>query len=359
MSQESAGKSLVGIFPGFSDQNFGGIQESASVAWRGLRSDALFTDARLFCYSPSGEFPPFGESVKTAKSFLFTIFLACRSTWPADIYLFWHVGLLKLLPFLRSRNSKVVVFIHGIEAWKKHDLLTIRMLRRANLIVANSQFTLDNFWRFAPELSRLPHLVTPLGLGCPESNYTPPRADLPAALMLGRLDQREDYKGHREMIAAWPLVLDRIPAAELWIAGDGGLKSALEKQAAELGIASRVRFFGRVSPDKKASLLREARCVALPSRAEGFGLIYLEAMRLGRPCLVSNLDAGREVVAPPIAGLAADPAIRLELAAVTCRLLYLNGEWHEWSCQARLRYETHFTAHHFQQRLIAALRDIR
>jgi glycosyltransferase involved in cell wall biosynthesis len=93
----------------------------------------------------------------------------------------------------------------------------------------------------------------------------------------------------------------------------------------------------------------------MPSRGEGFGLVYLEAMRLGRPCLVSNCDAGREVVNPPEAGLAVDPADASSLADGVCRLLADGPEWHRLSQAARRRYEREFTAEHFQRRLIAAL----
>ena len=93
----------------------------------------------------------------------------------------------------------------------------------------------------------------------------------------------------------------------------------------------------------------------MPSRGEGFGLVYLEAMRVGRPCLVSTLDAGREVVNPPEAGLAVDPDNREELADAICRLLGDGPEWQQWSKQARQRYEQNFTAKHFQDRLMTAL----
>ena len=93
----------------------------------------------------------------------------------------------------------------------------------------------------------------------------------------------------------------------------------------------------------------------MPSRGEGFGLVYLEAMRMGRPCLVSNVDAGREVVNPPEAGVAVDPDNTGEVADAIIRLLSPGPRWNEWSAQARARYEAQFTAAHFHCRLIHAL----
>ena len=76
---------------------------------------------------------------------------------------------------------------------------------------------------------------------------------------------------------------------------------------------------------------------------------------MGRPCLVSDIDAGREVVNPPEAGLAVDPDDPCEIADAVHRMLGLGSEWDEWSERARSRYESHFTGEHFHQRLVTAL----
>ncbi|MGH7135613.1 MAG: glycosyltransferase, partial [Pirellulales bacterium] len=101
-------------------------------------------------------------------------------------------------------------------------------------------------------------------------------------------------------------------------------------------------------------LLAGARCLAMPSRGEGFGLVYLEAMRLGRPCLVSDGDAGREVVNAPEAGLAVDTRDLDGVADALVRLLSGGDQWQSWSAAARRRYEQNFTAEHFQRRLRGA-----
>jgi phosphatidylinositol alpha-1,6-mannosyltransferase len=110
-----------------------------------------------------------------------------------------------------------------------------------------------------------------------------------------------------------------------------------------------------VSEEEKQGMLAKSRCLALPSRGEGFGLVYLEAMRMGRPCLVSTLDAGREVVNPPEAGLAVDLDREESLVEAICELLRPGPRWDNWSANARGRYEAAFTAEHFQERLISAL----
>jgi len=96
----------------------------------------------------------------------------------------------------------------------------------------------------------------------------------------------------------------------------------------------------------------------MPSAREGFGAVSLEAMHMGRPCLVGTLDAGREVVNPPEAGLAVDPAEPAGIASALSRLLKPSPEWEEFSRRARCRYESRFTAGAFSGRLVAALGEL-
>jgi phosphatidylinositol alpha-1,6-mannosyltransferase len=275
--------------------------------------------------------------------------------WTADVALVWHIGVLKLLPFLRGFRGRTILFLHGIELWRSHGWLTRRLLRHVDLFLSNSDYTWKRFQEHAPFLVGRPHITTPLGVGEPLQGPSPLPGSRPSAVILGRIDKGEDYKGHRELITAWPDVLATLPDATLEIVGDGDLRPDLEVLAQKAGLAGSVRFHGRVSEEVKAKLIAGARCLAMPSRGEGFGLVYLEAMRIGRPCLVSNCDAGREVVNPPEAGLAVDPGSTAELVAAILRLLTSGDEWNRWSVAARRRYEDFFTAEQYRRRLKAAV----
>ena len=230
-------------------------------------------------------------------SSLFQYINGCRDKKNSTT-IFMHLGLTKSLLFGKPSGA-VKVFLHGIEAWKRLPFWHRYLLRRVDHFLSNSQYTWDRFIEINPEFSKARHDVVHLGLGEP-TEYQPPDPNVPAALIIGRMSKSEDYKGHRELISVWPEVRKEVPGAELWIAGAGDLKPELEELAKD---QEGIRFFGKVSEEEKQDLLRRCRCLAMPSRNEGFGLVYLEAMRLGRPCLVSDCDAGREVISPPNAGL--------------------------------------------------------
>jgi phosphatidylinositol alpha-1,6-mannosyltransferase len=260
-----------------------------------------------------------------------------------------------MLPLLRLGHAEKVVFLHGTDAWRPQTWVTRLLLGRMDRFLTNTQYTWERFLLYQPQLAHKPHHLVQLGIGSRFEGESPSPDAIPAVLMLGRLDSAEDYKGHRQIIAAWPRVLQLIPGARLWIAGDGDLRPTLEAQVKRCGVESAVHFWGRVTEERKQDLLQRSRCLAMPSRGEGFGLVYLEAMRVGRPCLVSTHDAAREVVAPPLAGLEVDPDQPVPLVEALVRLMSEGPEWQRWSRDARSRYEKEFTAEKFQSRLVAAL----
>lgn len=333
----------LGLFPTASDTS-GGLQLSGAHAWEGIVGHLGAEHA----------YPVFYEA---GSSKLRAVLTALRAERGAQVVLVWHLDLLKLLPALDLSVARVALFLHGIEAWRKQDVVTRLLMKRVDRVLANSEHTWSRFVLANPAFRELDHRIVHLGTGSSLESVVQMPHSPPAVLMVGRLDRREAYKGQREVIGAWPEVLARLPNAELWIVGSGDLRPDLERAARDAECEKFIRFFGRVSDAEKDGLLAKCRCLALPSRGEGFGLVYLEAMRLGRPCLVGNADAGREVVNPPEAGLAVDPDDRQALAAAVCRLLTRGAEWDRWSADARARYEANFTAQHFRQRLLAALFD--
>jgi phosphatidyl-myo-inositol dimannoside synthase len=334
---------------------FGGVQLSSQIAWSGIAASSAAGKATLLCYGShqtckriSGD-----RQIQCSTSRLGFCWNAIK-LHRADVILVWHVHMLRLLPLLRSSRSKVILFLHGIECWRPLDSFTKYLLENVDLFVSNSDFTWRRFVDYHPRWRDSAHYSVPLGVGEPTAPGPAP-GNTPAALIVGRMLRREDYKGHRELITAWPLVLERIPTAELWICGGGDLRLDLEALAESLSVKPQIRFFGEITDQEKQDLLQKSRCLAMPSRGEGFGLVYLEAMRWGRPCLVSADDAGREVVNPPEAGLSVDSSDIAQLANRLCRLLAPGPEWDSWSADARRRYQHFYTAELFQKRLVSML----
>lgn len=268
--------------------------------------------------------------------------------------LVWHVGLLPSLKVIRSKNASLVLFLHGIEVWRTHTPAVMRRLRAVDLFITNSDHTWRRFVRLNPEFIASRHETVHLGLNTPADLIADPDP-APMAVTIGRMFKNESYKGHAELIAAWPRVLENIPGAQLTFIGEGDLVPELQNRVKESSLGEQIHFAGRVSEEKKRELIVRSRCMLLPSSGEGFGLAYVEALRLGRPSLVGVTDAGPEVVCPPEAGLAADPQDQDALIAAITELMTIDSQWFKWSEQAKARYDSQFTASHFGARLRDAL----
>ena len=178
------------------------------------------------------------------------------------------------------------------------------------------------------------------------------------AVILARMAKAEDYKGHRELIQAWPAVRVQVPGAVLRVLGSGDLQSELRELAEKLGVGEAIQFTGRVSEEQKIAELQAARCFLMPSRGEGLGLVYIEAMRLGRPCLVTLADAGKEVVQPPRCGLAVDANDTNAVADAVVQLMTLGRPWEEWSANAKARYDENYTEEHYLRRFDTAFAEL-
>lgn len=341
----------VFLVPGL-DPRQGGVQVSAIDA---IRGSSIETRGVVWGTDPNGIVDSGGIVESHPLKLVGRLLLkSCAS----DVAVFWHLSMLKLLPLMRARGfrGRVVAFVHGIEAWRPLSPSHLRKLEQVDLFLSNSSFTWNRFLDFSPQFRAHRHTVTPLGFGnaIPLETRTAPPAE-PSVLIIARMAKGEDYKGHRQLIQAWPKIVNKVPDAKLNIVGEGDLKPELERLVAELHLVSKVIFHGRVSDAKKESLLKDCSIMAMPSRGEGFGIVYLEAMRFGRPCLVSNCDAGQEVVSPPEAGLAVDPDDLDELTKVIIECLTQKSMW-EGLCRGAVeRYQSQYTVAAFQQRLWKAI----
>jgi len=111
---------------------------------------------------------------------------------------------------------------------------------------------------------------------------------LPAdALVLGHTGRFEEQKNHAFLLEIAREAMAREPRARLLLIGAGSLRPAMERRAAELGIADRVVFAGLRS-DVPRVLLSAVDVFVLPSLCEGLGLVLVEAQAAGVPCVFST-----------------------------------------------------------------------
>lgn len=165
-------------------------------------------------------------------------------------------------------------------------------LRRAARIIVTS----PNYVASSPFLRRHAErcVIVPLGIRAERFAHSatrpPASSQVPTLLFVGRLRY---YKGLHVLLDAMPGV-----AARLLIAGTGPEQVHLQAQAARLAIADRVQFLGDVTDADLPALYRAADVFVLPAhlRAEAFGIVLLEAMANGLPCVSTELGTGTSFV---------------------------------------------------------------
>jgi phosphatidylinositol alpha-1,6-mannosyltransferase len=163
------------------------------------------------------------------------------------------------------------------------------------------------------------------------------------------------YKGHREMIATWPKVLQVVPDARLAIAGRGPSLDLFRRQAAASGAAGSIDFLGFVSEEELERLYARATVLAMPSRGEGFGLVYIEAMRHGVPVLASVHDAAPEINLDGVTGYNVDLDRKDDLADRLIRLLRDRDLGARLGAAGRERWKEHFRFASFRARFAPLL----
>jgi phosphatidylinositol alpha-1,6-mannosyltransferase len=253
-----------------------------------------------------------------------------------------------------ARGARALIYLHSLEVWGQLSALRILCLRTADRLLANSTYTSQRFLSAHPVCAGCTILRCWPGAAEDADSIPLERRALNErfALIVGRLDAREQYKGHDLLLELWQRVHART-GLQLVIAGDGDDRTRLLHKAESLGLAACVQVRGRVSDRELAALYRDCEFFAMPGRDEGFGLVYVEAMRAGKACLAGT-GAPEEVVLHEQTGLIVDPGQRDNVLAAILRLADDADLRNRLGEAGLARARTWFTEQAFQRRFLDA-----
>jgi glycogen(starch) synthase len=117
-------------------------------------------------------------------------------------------------------------------------------------------------------------------------------------LLVGRLVYEKGFHLALDALGGPDGVIDAVGDVRFLVAGSGTAEHDLKAQAAQLGLDEHGTFLGWIGDDVLHSLYRIADLTVVPSLYEPFGLVALEAMASGCPCIVADTGGLREVVPP-------------------------------------------------------------
>jgi glycosyltransferase involved in cell wall biosynthesis len=230
----------------------------------------------------------------------------------------------------RSFGTPYILVAHGVDAWQITDASRLKALKGANLVLAVSHYTRNclineaglnsNRVKILPNTfaagrfsiaPKSPRLLQKYGL----------QPDTPVILTVCRLSETERYKGYDQVIRALPEISRSIPDTRYLLVGGGSDRPRIEKLIAETGVQEAVILAGFVPDEELAEHYNLCDIFAMPSQAEGFGIVYLEALACGKPVLAGNKDGSRDALANGELGLLVDPEDTAEIAAEIIRVL--------------------------------------
>jgi glycosyltransferase involved in cell wall biosynthesis len=284
------------------------------------------------------------------------IWAAVHGSSGTDRILCGHLGQLIAAWLAQCFNPRIEYSLvaHGIEVWKPYSALERLALRRARRILCVSKFTRGEMQRQIdlPEcrFEVVPNALDPFFQENPPIRE--PAVGPPVILSVTRLDPRERYKGVEHLIEALPAVRQSLPGTRLRVIGSGDDLPRLIALAGQNGVADAVDFAGFVDDQKLRDAYRDCTLFALPSHAEGFGIVFLEAMARGKPCLGAQAGAIPEII-DPASGVLADYGNVPQIAA---RLVWALQQ--QWDSAAIKAHAAQFSYPAFRARLERALRNV-
>lgn len=280
---------------------------------------------------------------------------AAEVTGQSDWLFHSHLAVARVQRFIPRRLSRpYAVFLHGIEVWTPLTLSERRLLAGAALVVTNSAHTARRAADANPGLPAI--AVCPLGLATATAGRpSAAAADGVTVLTVARMASTERYKGHDQLLEALPRLRRRVADARLIFAGAGDDVARLKRKAHDLGVGDHVVFTGFLPEDELRRAYANASVFAMPSRGEGFGLTYLEAMAAGLPCVGSVHDAASEIIEDGVSGFLIDQSNTAALADRLALLLADSARRAEMGRRGRERFEREFTYEHFRRRFVRVI----
>jgi phosphatidylinositol alpha-1,6-mannosyltransferase len=212
-----------------------------------------------------------------------------------------HPGLTPVAWLLKRAGltRSYLVVLHGVEAWEKMDWTDRLAIRGADSIVATTRFTAVEFCKQngipLTKMRIIPLAIADSDVSCTRIPKSICQEKL-RVLTVSRMESIDGYKGVDTLIDAVGKLRKRDVRIELKVVGIGDEVPRLIECVNNMKLNDSVTFAGAVSDNDLTKFYQECDVFALPSKGEGFGIVFLEAMRWGKPCIGGNHGGTPEVI---------------------------------------------------------------
>lgn len=272
-------------------------------------------------YLPANLLAAFG------KRRLLAFLSACKAILQTDVVVIGHINLLLLALFACFLPKKKIVLVaHGIEVWQNLTWWKKTVLQKLDLILAVSEYTkqkmaekqgldkdkihvfhntLNPFFELPKEFTKPNYLLQRYEIA----------ADQKVLLTLARLSFSEQYKGYDTVIKAMPEILKIQPNTTYIVAGKYETReyARIKELVVDLQLQQHVKLIGFVKDEELIDHYLLADTFIMPSKGEGFGIVFLEAMACGLPVIAGNVDGSVDALKNGTLGTLLNPDSKAEI----------------------------------------------
>lgn len=263
-------------------------------------------------------------------------------------------------------RMKSIICAHGVEVWEPLSFARRMSLAHANVVLSPSHATADSLATLQgvprKRVRVLPWALDPDFETVAGANSS---SKLPAAfpsgrvvLAVGRWLTTERYKGMDTIILSLPKLLLRWPDLQLVMIGAGDDRQWLETIAQESGVRLHVHFLTDLSDGELSACYAASQLFALPSRGEGFGFVYLEAMARGKPVIGGAHGGAPEIIQDGVTGYLVQHGDSAQLATSIDAILSNPEHASQMGKRGRERVEKEFRFNVFAKALKKILREL-
>jgi glycosyltransferase involved in cell wall biosynthesis len=225
-------------------------------------------------------------------------------------------------------------------------------LRKAGKVIALSRALKTAAMKFGIQDEHV--VVIPNGVNISQFPYASADEKKLQVLFVGSLIER---KGPATLLQAMRLVHQALPEARLVMVGEGDERARLEQTIAANEMVDYVRLAGTQTQSAVAELMRESRLFVLPSIEEGQGVVLMEALASGTPCVGTRVGGIPDVVTEDV-GRLVEPGDAPALAEAIRAYLTDMDLWQKASTAGRQRVLEHYDWNHLADEISAVYAEV-
>lgn len=257
------------------------------------------------------------------KNRLFFLIYALWTALKYDQVFIGHINLAVLGCWIKKIKPSIqlVTIVHGIEAWKEHTGYKKQLLEIADLILSVSEYTKDQLLQKNISISEQkiqlfpntldPYFVLPKNFNKP--TYLLNRYNLSEEHLLlftiTRLSYSEKDKGYDRVMTVFQQMVQQNPQIKYLLGGKGDSNetSRIKRNIEELNLIEHIILTGFIPDAELIDHFLLGDVFVMPSKKEGFGIVFIEALACGKMVIAGNKDGSVDALLHGELGTLVDP----------------------------------------------------